>query len=53
MKDKMVLSCLKLKQNGFLHLWRERFKYLRQFGKIEKIVKQIEETVSAEKISYC
>ena len=44
MKDKMVLSCLILKQNS------KRFKCFRQFKKMhfEKIVKQKEETVSTE-----
>ena len=49
MKDKMVLSCLKLKQNSFkplkqsmFTLQQKRFKCFRQFEKMhsEKTVKQ-------------
>ena len=59
MKDKMVLSCLKLniivlspKNKVCSH--SQCFKCLRQFEKMhfEKIVQQNEETVSTEKILY-
>ena len=61
MKDKMVLSCLKLKQNSLKHLKRpcshsqqKRSKCLGQFEKMNsgKIVKQKEEIVSTKKILY-
>ena len=57
MKDKMILSCLIIKQNSFkplkqsrFTLQQKRFKCFRQFEKmhLEKIVKQKEETVSTE-----
>ena len=52
MKDKMILSCLIIKQNSFkplkqsrFTLQQKRFKCFRQFEKmhLEKIVKQKEE----------
>ena len=57
MKDKIVSSCLILKQNSFKllkqvcsHLQQNRFKCFRQFKKMhfKKIVKQKQETVSTE-----
>ena len=57
MKDKIVSSCLILKQNSFKllkqvcsHLQQNRFKCFRQLKKMhfKKIVKQKQETVSTE-----